>query len=76
VGGVVASLAATMLDGTIPISKSKKGKKKYGKAASKSFEAEEEQSPARDKMRKSTAKKDEEPSKLRRLMRYNSKGSI
>jgi hypothetical protein len=59
--GGVASLAATMLDGTIPISKSKKGKKKSGKAASKSLEAEEEeQSPAMDETN-STAKEDEEP---------------
>jgi hypothetical protein len=74
--GRVASLAATMLDGTVPISKSKKGKKKCGKAASKSLEAEEEKSPAMDKITNSTAKEDEEPSKLRRLMWYDSKGSI
>jgi hypothetical protein len=60
-----------LLDGTITIlsNKSKKGKKKSDKAASKSLGAEEEQSPAMDEMTNSTAKEDKEPSKFRRLMR-------
>lgn len=70
-GGVASLTAIMLLDGTITIlsNKSKKGKKKSDKAASKSLGAEEEQSPAMDEMTNSTAKEDKEPSKFCRLMR-------